>query len=256
MLVSTGYCQQENSQKDLQITYIANEGFLLTSDNKKILIDALFKSKNYTSPSDSLVTKFMSNTHPFDNINYYLITHSHQDHFNEKMTQEFLSKNTKTKFISTSESCDKLNDLGFNSPQLICYDLEYGEVKEIKDEQISITTFRLKHLGDPEIKNLSFIIQINDYSIMHVGDASILQNEDYINKINWDNYKIDALFVGYMDVNEYVLEILKNTIKPKNIIMMHIHEEDIQEAKDRNEKYSANAIIFEKELETKIFNNK
>lgn len=254
ILILNGNCQQSNIQNDLQISYIANEGFLISLDNKKILIDALFKSKSYTCPSDSLVVKFLNNSPPVDNINYYLVTHAHQDHFDAKMAMDFLTKNTKTKFISTSESCNKLNDAGFDSPQLTCYNLEYGEIKEIKNEQISITAFRLKHGGDPEINNLAFIIQINGYSIMHVGDAFILQNEEYLNKINWDNYKIDVLFVGYMDVNQFVLEILSKTIKPKNLIMMHIHEDDIQEAKERNQQNNANAIIFEKELDTKIFN--
>jgi L-ascorbate metabolism protein UlaG (beta-lactamase superfamily) len=258
-LITNGNFPQNNSQKELQITYIANEGFLISAGNNKILIDALFKSKNYTSPSDSLIAKIINNTAPVDNINYYLVTHSHTDHFNEKMTLEYLTKNAKIKFISTSESCNKLNEIGLNNSQLICQNLEFGELKEIseiKNEQISISAFRLKHGTSTEINNLAFIIRINDYSIMHMGDAFILQNEEYINKINWNSYKIDVLFVGYMDVNQYVLEILSKTIKPKNLIMMHIHEEDIQEAKDRNKQYSANAIIFEKELESKIFSNK
>ncbi|MCX6165540.1 MAG: MBL fold metallo-hydrolase [Ignavibacteriae bacterium] len=257
ILISNGNCQQSNTQKDLQITYIANEGFLISCDNKKILIDALFKSKGYTSPSDSLISKFLSNAAPVDNINYFLVTHAHQDHFDSKMTVDFLSKNSKTKFISTSESCNKLNEIGFNSSQLICQNLELGEIKEIneiKDGQFSVSAFRLKHGTSTEINNLAYIIKINDYSIMHMGDAFVLQNEEYINKINWGDYKIDVLFVGYMDVNQFVLETLSKTIKPKYLIMMHINEEDIQEAKNRNEKYSANAIIFEKELDTKIFN--
>ena len=31
------------SQKDLQVTYLANEGFLLRTSSHKVLIDALFK---------------------------------------------------------------------------------------------------------------------------------------------------------------------------------------------------------------------
>jgi L-ascorbate metabolism protein UlaG (beta-lactamase superfamily) len=257
ILISNTNCQHSNSQKDLQITYIANEGFLISNDNIKILIDGLFKSKSYTCPSDSLVSKIIDNKAPVDNINFFLVTHDHQDHFNEKLVSDFLSKNPKTKFISTSESCNKLNETGFKSTNLFCQNLEIGEIKEIneiKDENFSVSAFRLKHGTSTEINNLAYIIRINDYSIMHLGDAFVLQNEEYINKINWDSYKIDVLFLGYMDVNEFVLEILKKTIKPKNIVMMHIHEDDIQEAKDRNQQYNANAIIFEKELDTKIFN--
>lgn len=254
-LANGAFCQQSNSQKDLQITYIANEGFLISNENIKILIDGLFKSKHYTSPSDSLILKIIENKTPVDNINYFLVTHDHQDHFNEKLVSDFLLKNIKTKFISTSESCKKLNETGFKSTNLICQNLEIGELKEIneiKNEYFSVSAFRLKHGTSTDINNLAYIIRINDFNIMHMGDSFILQNQEYIDKINWDDYKIDVLFVGYMDVNQFVLETLSKTIKPKNLIMMHIHEEDIQEAKDRNLQFSANAIVFEKELETKI----
>jgi L-ascorbate metabolism protein UlaG (beta-lactamase superfamily) len=241
----------------LQITYIANEGFFISCDNKKILLDALFKTKNYTSPSDSLVANIINSIPPVDNIDFLLVTHNHRDHFDIKLTSEFLSKNTKTKFISYSESCKELNEIGFNSSQLNCYNLELGELKEINeinDEQISITALRLKHGTSSQINNLAFMVRFNNCSIMHMGDAFILQSEEYLKKINWNNYKIDVLFMSYLDINEYVLETLKNTIMPKNIIMMHIHEEDIPEAIEQNKQHNAKAIIFEKELETKIFN--
>jgi L-ascorbate metabolism protein UlaG (beta-lactamase superfamily) len=256
IVFSAFICPQCISQNNLQITYIANEGFLISGGNKKILIDALFKSKNYTCPSDSLVSKILNNSAPADNINYLLVTHAHPDHFSEKLTTEFLLKNPKVRFISTRESCSKLIEAGYNGTQIIPCNPEFGEIKEINeitDSIFSVTAFRLNHGGSPDIDNLAYIIRINDFAIMHMGDAFVLHNEEYIKKINWDNYKIDVLFVGYMDINQFVLDILDKTIKPKTIIMMHIHEDDIQEAKERNEQYSGRAVLFEKELDIKSF---
>jgi L-ascorbate metabolism protein UlaG (beta-lactamase superfamily) len=247
---------QVDSQKELQITYIANEGFLISCNNTKILIDGLFNTKHYTSPSDSLISLLMENKNPVDNIGYLLVTHDHQDHFNEKLISEFMSKSPEVKFISTPESCNKLIETGLKSSNIISQNLEIGELKKIdkiKDENCSVTALRLMHGTSTEIDNLAFIINLNGFNIMHMGDAFILQSSENIEKINWDDFKIDVLFVGYMDVNQYVLEILSKTIKPKNLIMMHIHKDDIQEAKDRNKQYSGNAVIFEKELETKTF---
>jgi L-ascorbate metabolism protein UlaG (beta-lactamase superfamily) len=256
LITPAGTCRNSDTSGNLQITYIANEGFLVSAYNKKVLIDALFKSKNYTSPSDSTAGKIISSTAPLNDINYLLVTHAHQDHFNQNMCAEFLRNNTKVKFISTSESCKMINDAGFDSPQLISCNLEYGEIKEMKDGDITITAFRLMHGTSPEINNLAYIIKINDFTVMHVGDGFILQNEEYLKKINWENYTIDVLFIGYMDVNTFVLETLSKTIKPKNLVLMHIHKGDIQEATERNENCSANGIIFEKELETKTFYKK
>lgn len=256
ILTANLYCQPGDTKKDLQVTYIANEGFLISCNNSKILIDGLFKTKHYTSPSDSLISGITDNKPPVNNINYFLATHDHSDHFDRKLVSGFLLKNPETKFISTSESCKMLTDEKINSSNLFCLNLEIGELKEIseiKNDNISVSAFRLKHGTSTDINNIAFIIRINEFNIMHMGDAFILQNQEYIEKINWENYKIDVLFLGYIDVQPYTLEILAKTIKPKNIIMMHIHEDDIPEAKERNEKYSGSALIFEKELETKTF---
>lgn len=256
ILTANLYCRPGNPKKDLQITYIANEGFLISCNNTKILIDGLFQSKHYSSPSDSLVSKIIGNKSPVDKINYVLVTHDHQDHFNPKLVSDFLIKNPESKFISTSESCKMLTDEKINISNLVCLNLEIGELKEIseiKNDNISVSAFRLKHGTSTDINNIAFIIRINEFNIMHMGDAFILQNQEYIEKINWENYKIDVLFLGYIDVQPYTLEILAKTIKPKNIIMMHIHEDDIPEAKERNEKNGTVGIVFEKELETKSF---
>jgi len=255
-LTANLYCQSGDTKKDLQITYIANEGFLISCNNIKVLIDGLFQSKHYASPSDSLISKIIGNKSPVDKINYVLVTHDHQDHFSKKLTADFLLKNPDSKFISTSESCKMLTEEKINSSNLVCLNLEIGELKEIseiKNDNFSVSAFRLKHGTGTEINNIAFIIKINDFNILHMGDAFIMQNQEYIEKVNWANYNIDILFTGYGDVQPYTLEILSKTIKPKNIIMMHIYEDDIPEAKERNEKYSGNAIIFEKELETKSF---
>ncbi|MBI5402034.1 MAG: MBL fold metallo-hydrolase [Ignavibacteriae bacterium] len=253
LLTANLFCQSGDTKKDLQITYIANEGFLISSGNKKILIDALFKSDYYTSPSDSTINKIIGNSAPLNNIDYLIFTHAHQDHFNEKLCAEFLKKNQKTKFLSTPEACGKLNQAETGYPDIVCCDIGYGEMKEINEEGLSITAFRLMHGTSPDIQNLAYIIKINGYTVLHVGDGFVLQNEQYLKKIEWENYNIDVLFIGYMDANNFVLETLSNTIKPKNLVLMHIHEDDIQEAKSRNEKYGAGAFIFEKELETKTF---
>jgi len=250
------FCQSGDTKKDLQITYIANEGFLISSGNTKILIDGLFKSKHYTSPSDSLISMLTGNKPPVDKINYVFVTHDHQDHFDPKLVSEFLLKNPDSKFISTSESCKMLTDEKINSSNLVCLNLEIGEMKEISEiinDNLSVSAFRLKHGTSTDINNLAYLIRINDFNIMHMGDAFILQNQEYLENLNWDKYNIDVLFIGYMDANNFVLESLSKTIKPKNLILMHIHSDDIQEAKDRNEKCGANAIIFEKELETETF---
>jgi hypothetical protein len=50
MLISNQICysnNNENKVKNVEVTYAANEGFVIKVGDKKILIDALFGDKDY-----------------------------------------------------------------------------------------------------------------------------------------------------------------------------------------------------------------
>ena len=53
-------CGQDDKQPALEVTYIANEGFMVSMGSTTILIDALPKSKYYANPSDTLTARIMN----------------------------------------------------------------------------------------------------------------------------------------------------------------------------------------------------
>ena len=80
------------AQKNCEVTYISNEGFLFEIDGKKVLIDALFdeiKGNWCDSPSDSIIDLMKNSKHPFDSIDIVAITHKHIDHFNKSSHSPF-----------------------------------------------------------------------------------------------------------------------------------------------------------------------
>ncbi len=80
----------------MEILYIANDGFLIKSGNKKILIDALFggfESDWCVSPSGKIINKMETSTEPFDQIDVILISHAHVDHFNKEIVLRHLVSN-------------------------------------------------------------------------------------------------------------------------------------------------------------------
>jgi Predicted Zn-dependent hydrolases of the beta-lactamase fold len=67
---------------DLQVTYIANEGYMLKTKHHKILIDALFTDgyAYFATPSKESLDKIMNAEAPFDSVNLCFLTHYHKDH--------------------------------------------------------------------------------------------------------------------------------------------------------------------------------
>lgn len=72
------------ADKNIKITYISNEGFLIEVGSNSILIDALFGDKQYgfCDIPDSSQIKSMRNAEDiFEDIDLITATHRHIDHF-------------------------------------------------------------------------------------------------------------------------------------------------------------------------------
>ena len=78
----------------IQVTLAANAGVLLRVRNTSILIDALFADTSSCGPSPETRERLLCGLPPFDEVDYVLFTHLHQDHFSEDVTREFLNRVT------------------------------------------------------------------------------------------------------------------------------------------------------------------
>jgi metal-dependent hydrolase (beta-lactamase superfamily II) len=106
VFITISSCTQ---QKKIDVTYIANAGFLIESSGKQIIIDALFKQgwDNYLIPEDSIVTNIITQQPPFNNSNLMLITHDHADHFNASMVVACLINNPEIVLIAPPKKLSK-----------------------------------------------------------------------------------------------------------------------------------------------------
>ena len=66
------------------VTYVANEGVLIQSDSKQVLIDALHKPylSEYLATPQKVLDDMMASRPPFEDIELLLVSHIHGDHFN------------------------------------------------------------------------------------------------------------------------------------------------------------------------------
>ena len=108
-ILLAGGCRHDGGEKTLAVTSIANEGYLISMGRTNVLIDALPMSKYYANPSDTLATRIINGVPPFDNVDYFLVTHEHSDHFNAEMTSRFLQNHPATQLIANQETCSRLN---------------------------------------------------------------------------------------------------------------------------------------------------
>ncbi len=246
-------CGQTDKIAALEVTYIANEGFMVSMGSTTILIDALPRSKYYANPSDALAAKIMNVIPPFERVDYFLVTHDHPDHFNAELMSRFLLNHPATQLIASSGTCAKLDGGSIAGSRLSGLDLKLGEHQTIRGGGADITALRLSHGADAGISNLAYVVRSNGYTIVHVGDARLSDNEEVLRAFDWKSYDVDLLFIEFFDHSDETREIIKNVIKPNHVVLMHIPPGEEDAVRNADEKVHPRTVVFGAEGETKRF---
>lgn len=135
-------------RNELQVTYIANEGFLLKSSNHKILIDALCTDGYgfFAVPSGEVINQIMEAKAPFDSINFYFLTHYHKDHCDPLLVNEYLKKYPEMKLVTNKPSLVFIDGVQLGFVQL---KKQFCEITPAINQSISqaIGTIPVKVLG-------------------------------------------------------------------------------------------------------------
>ena len=283
-----------HAQKSINITYIANDGFLISCESGNILIDALFKVPpqipgrksvdgvgsdgvghakharedspdvspgfrfnnsfgEYDMPSEQLRKEIIEGNSPFGKVNLYLVTHMHGDHFFAPYVIDFLKNHTETQFLSSDQVCQNLSGEKSIKKQLNCFSIEVGGQADTTIQKIPIKIYRVKHLHDDSGNiaiNLAFLITLNNFKILHIGDAPIDYNKSYYDQFHLEKEKIDIVFQG-ASISEVTKQFIQEVIKPKYIIAMHIPPKDIEIESKNFLGFYPNGLVFMKPLEKK-----
>ncbi|GAB5526736.1 MAG: hypothetical protein Roseis2KO_46080 [Roseivirga sp.] len=222
-IVSVSACSQQ-----LTITYIANEGVLIESAGKKVIIDALFDKyyDAYLFPDEALLEKMISGEAPYNNVDLLLSTHIHRDHFAPTMTGRFLKGHPETKLISSAQLAGSVAEdyadgesLG-NQMEGIARDTEIHQ-QEVNG--IKVTAFFIYHSGGSRtrsIENMGFLVDINGTKILHLGDSDM--NPDRFKTLDLKSLGVDIALVPYWYMaDETGVSIINDYIQPKNLIGIH-----------------------------------
>jgi len=253
----------------VKITYIGNEGFLISGRGKKILIDALYREGNpeyVIIPPDR--RKRMENARaPFDDIDLILATHYHADHFDPMAVGTHLINNPKAIFVSTNQAVDQL-EMEFESYTKIKNRVKAvtpreGERIKMTPNGINLEIIYLHHGRSRPIENLGFIFEISTKKLFHIGDTEASEKDLQIYSLTKDSINIAFLNSWYLIYEEWQSGV-KNEIQPDSIIVMHLPSKNKGDAyieslggwdtmAQKILKAFPNAYIFEEEMETKIY---
>jgi ankyrin repeat protein len=250
------------SMEPLEIAYVANDGFVLTSGIKKVMIDSMFHFAygQFEVPTKEIIQKFERAEEPFNGVKYLLVTHNFPDHFDVGMVETYMKKHSNVILISPRQVNMEMEIYGFQFPSLkhrmvsVAPAPGSGAALTVKDLRMNV--FRLAH-GSQQTQNLGYIINVGGKSVFHPGNAVLKANKQVFKNFQLNRFNIDVAFIQYFDFQDAEgRAVIKEHIKPKHIILMHLPLGAYDEAKQEAEKYKADfpsVLVFKKPLEKKVF---
>lgn len=250
-----------SGQKQVDVTYIANSGFLIESNGKQVLIDALFKNgwDSYLTPSDSIVSDIINQRAPFNKSTLMLVTHNHGDHFNSAMVVAYLTGNSENKLIAppkvTSEIL-KHPDYKKIENQIVQLDKINPEKNDTTIQGIRVRSFFIQHDSRPQIENVGFLIDMDNLVLFHSGDNTGAEIAEF-EKLQLQTKNIDLgllNFYGFWNTTEE-REFTEKQICPKEIVLTHIPPAEIEIVKDSVDLITGftDITVFERSMEKRSF---
>jgi L-ascorbate metabolism protein UlaG (beta-lactamase superfamily) len=242
----------ETSFDGVRVTYVGNSGILITTGDKKILIDGMFDASGWGYSLPEYEQELLVNGRPpFDDIDLILCTHNHADHFDAVMISKYLLDHPNTVFVSTLQAASTVTGFG---DRVIALDATTGDAKQTEVSGIQVEAIYLSHgtppAGETEIVNNAYVITVNGITIFHTGDidASLL-SPTILKEYGLADKKIDIAFIPHFLLSNSMFHTLyKDVINSKYVVAIHYQLTDPLNVK-AIETYYPDAVIFTEEMQ-------
>ena len=197
------------------MTYIGVSGFMLESGSTKILIDGTFTradADGFITPSAETVDGIKNCQAPFDNINIYLVSHSHADHFSPATMDQCLQSNQNATLICPQEVADQLIALAGNhydsySSRVIIPNLADLESNDYTIDGVTIKATKLPAYSYHADGIFAFNITIGDIDFLHLL-GKVLSNDAYSSSFNSTSNDVLLVSNFYLDNTSVITNLL------------------------------------------------
>lgn len=213
----------------VMVTYLANEGVLLTAGGKGVLIDALFRGgvTGYAQVQPATLSKLERAEPPYDKISLVLVTHRHGDHFDRESVATHLANNKRAVLLSCEQVTKSVHQAAIDTGPMAARIRDIHPQGSEKIQQtvdgIAVDVLKLSHGGGrfANVLNFGFIVHLGGKRILHIGDAHL--NDATRAPLEQHAVGVDVACVPYWwlmdgDGRAYVRDVLK----PKQVIAFHI----------------------------------
>lgn len=210
----------------LLVTYVCNDGFMLSIAGKKILVDALFDDERdicRTLPDAAAPDSGVD----LGGADLVLVSHSHWDHFDPLVVGDYLLANTRTLLVAERSAAEELA-ARFDAYERVRDRVRVVDPADGEATRITLDGIELTAVSAPaDVPNAAFLIRVGGATLFHTGDVN-LEAAPRIGDYRLGQEGIDVAFVPYW----YLLDdkgrsLLDGLIGAADYVPMHYAGENL-----------------------------
>jgi len=243
----------------LTITFIANEGVMLSSGSQKVLIDGLFlKYKTgFPTPADSTQRRLEQALPPFDGVNVILATHQHGDHFHSAPVAAHMRANPRATLVTSQQVIDSLRRFPpartLPASRFLPRTMPEGTRRRDVVNGVVIEVLGIPHGGgwrSRGLEHVAYIVEMGGKRVLHVGDASF--SDEVLAPFHLDTARIDvALLPAWLVADKKGAQLVERWIRPKQVVGIHVGEGEEDRVSSALRAALPGAVAFTRSLETR-----
>jgi L-ascorbate metabolism protein UlaG (beta-lactamase superfamily) len=244
------------AQQGVSVTFLANEGVMLSAEGHKVLIDALFLKyeRGYAVPADSTLAALQRARAPFDSVDLVLVTHRHGDHFHPAPVEAHLRANPRAVLVTSQQVIDSLRAYGpagaLPAARLMSSTMRAGTRRRDAISGVAVELLGLPHGGHPRVEHIGYIVELGGRRVLHVGDADL--SEATLAPLRLDTSRIDVALLPYWAVTGRTeRRTIERWIRPRQIVAFHVGAREGAKAERAVRNAIPNAVTLVRSLETR-----
>ncbi len=234
----------------LRITYICNDGFVVSASGKRVLVDALFDDVDGICPANMTVASPAAEE-ALDDAHLVLASHSHWDHFDPQVVGDYLLDNPEAVLIAERSAAEALaaefEDFPDIQDRVHGLELDKGQLTQMTFSGIEIEVFS----APADVPNLGFIVRVGGSTFLHSGDSGFDSTvaADF-RALDLADMNIELAFLPYWYFIDPSGQPIVAEVPARHYVPMHYAGEQQSAIFPEVRSLYPHAILFRRALET------
>lgn len=223
-----------------QAHYIANEGVMVQSGDRKILFDPIFDNGFGTFPmvEADVREKLMNGEAPFDGVDAVFVSHAHGDHFAANDMVQYMLSNPNVRLIAPPQALEqmrgvddwdqRLTDRVMAQPIALNTSMDHIFDLGVANDAftVGVTRLRVPHIGGDmheAVENIIYRVTLApDATVMHLGDAdadtAMFENQSAL----FQSVRTDMAFVPFWFIASPGDELTRDLLNAAHTVGIHV----------------------------------